>query len=138
MRATVYENAYDVPSLCSPKIKHHFVDICDKLSNRANIFGMISSLLAVHCLLFPTLRSSSVVPCSSNLSFRRRIVSRDGPFHIHDCTYAASPLHFRISGFYNFTALLEKTLRVPCCYCVVYFITLFCPLLCNGGFYVDL
>jgi hypothetical protein len=137
MRATIYENAYDVPSLCSPKIKHHFVDICDERSNRANLFGVISSLLAVHCILIPLLRTSSIVPCSSNLSLRRRTVSRDGPFHIHDYTYHTSPLHFRISGVYNFTALLEKTLHVPWCYCVVYFITLLCPLLCKGGFYVD-
>ena len=137
MRATVYENAYDVPSLCSPKTKHHFVDICDKRSNRANIFVVISSLLAVHCILIPNLHMSSVVPCSSNLSLRHRIVSRDGTFYIHDWTYAASPLHMLISGFCNITALLEKTLRVPWCYCVVYFITLLCPLLCSGGVYVD-
>jgi len=95
----MHTHLYDVPSLCSSKIKRHFVDVCDKRSDRANIFGVTSSLLAVHCILIPPLRTSSIVPCSSNLSFRRRIVSRDGPFHIHHCPYRTYPLHLLISGF---------------------------------------
>lgn len=49
----MYENTFDVPSLCSPKIEHHFVDIFDKCTNCANVFGVISSLLAVHGVLIP-------------------------------------------------------------------------------------
>ena len=40
--------------------KHHPVDICDKCSNRVNIFGVISSVLAVNFILIPPVRTWGV------------------------------------------------------------------------------
>jgi hypothetical protein len=77
------QDVSDVPSLCSSKVRHNFADIRDECSNRASILKAISSnsrLISFYSHLY-------VVPCSSSLSSRRPIVSRDDPLHIHVSTH---------------------------------------------------